>query len=356
MLKTIHSHVVFLAAGFAGFGHILNAADAPNAPVGFLTETIAGGGSVSSPKLSVLSPTLVAKSEWEGLITDVSANGTGPSTVSVAGSPWVADQFDGANGRFYVEIVSAENSGYLADISTTATSSVVTADNLAAVARVGDTIKIRKHVTLGDFLGETNAAGLQGSDDPTTADEVLIYKGATATSYFYYTGSPGYPAGWYDVDFTLAPGEAAKAVIAPGEGVVVKRKGGSPVAFRFSGTAKTRNTLLPIWGGLNVVGTASAKSLTLATSGLYTGDSGTGITASDDPSTADEVTLYTPSGEKTYFYFSGYPGYPAGWYDSDFALAPGEADGIAIPPGTALAISRKAGPAFYWAAPSPTTF
>lgn len=351
-----------VAAGVAALA-LPAIADEPNSPVGFVTRTLSGGGSPASPRISVIAPALTQPVVWEGRVVSISSNPTGPSVITVSGNPWTDNQFDGANGGHYVEGVSRTDSGASSDITTTAQgtapdgSSITTSANLGAFVAVGETIKIRRHVTLGSFLGISNEAGLLASDDPATADEVLIYQGAAAVSYFYYTGDPDFPAGWYDSEFNSAPGEAARTVIAPGQGVVVKRKVSSPLSFVSIGSAKVRDTRLPVLSGINVVGTTSAAPLTLAESGLHTGDSATGIAASDDPSTADEVTLYTPTGQLTYFYYSGDPDYPAGWYDSGFTLAPGEAGNAVIPLGSALVIHRKSGrPAFGWSQPAPAAF
>jgi uncharacterized protein (TIGR02597 family) len=311
----------------------------------------------------VISPALTQPVIWEGRVVSISSNPTGPSIITVSGNPWSDNQFNGANGRHYIEGVSRTDSGALSDITATTqgtapeNSSITTSDNLAAFVSVGETIKIRKHVTLGGFLGVSNEAGLLASDDPATADEVLIYQSATAISYFYYTGDLDFPAGWYDSEFNSAPGEAANVVIAPGQGVVIKRKAAGHVSFVTSGSAKVRDTRLPVVPGINVVGTTAAASLTLSASGLHTGNPVTGIAASDDPTTADEVTIYTPTGQLSYFYYSGDPDYPAGWYDSGFTLAPGEAENAVIPLGSAFVIHRKGGrPAFNWSQPAPAAF
>ncbi|MFD0893187.1 TIGR02597 family protein [Luteolibacter ambystomatis] len=348
-------------AAVAALAGPLHATELSNNPVGYLTVTLPGG-SQQSPRLSLISPTLVRPLSWQGTITAVSANTSGPTTFSVAGNPWTDGQFNGVNGSYYAEVVPRTGSGVVSDITGTTEgvapdgSSLTTFDNLAAFASVGDELRVRKHVTLGGFFGETNAAGLLASDDPSTADEVLVYDGGTFTSYFYYTGDEVFAAGWYDTNFTLAPGEAAKVVIAPNQGLVVKRRGTAPLSFRYTGAAKTGDTLLPVVNGSNVLGTVSSASLTLGTSGLHTGDASTGVNGGEDPSVADEIVLYTASGPVSYFYYTGAPDFPAGWYDSAFTLAPGEADNIRIEPGSSFVLKRKSGAPFNWTQPAPKVF
>lgn len=328
-------------------------------PVGFITLTAAGGGTVASPKLTLLSPTLMQPISWQGAITGVSTNTTGSTTITVSGVQWTTDQFNGAAGAYYLEIISTTtpgHSGVMGQITSTTAgttnSSLTTTENLFTFAAIGDTIRIRKDLTLADVFGATNSAGLLASSgDASTADEILLYNGAASVSYFYYTGSPGFPAGWYN-STTFDP--AGTVVLAPHQGVVIKKKTTGGVTFTSNGAVKTGNTLFPVVNGLNVLGTVSAQGLTLATSGLYTGDANTGVKpSSGDASTADELVLYPSGSPVSYFYYTGSPGFPAGWYNST-TFDP--ADAVSIAPGTAFVLNRKGGVAFNWTLPSPSSF
>jgi len=322
-------------------------------PVGFISLNIAGGGSVASPKLSLISATLTRPILYQGLITGIS--GTTITVSLTPAAPWAVGAFSGANGSHYVEIVSTavpSRSGTLSDIvSTPTTNTLVTSGDLSVnQAAVGDTVRVRKDVTIADLFGVTNSAGLLASDDASTADEIQVYNGSSSVSYFYYTGSEGFPAGWYNTS-TFEP--AGSNPIAPNEAVVVKRKAAGALSVTSVGSVKTGNTIFAVVGGLNVLGTASAKGLTLDTSGLKTGDNISGIKPSDDASTADEVTLYDGPTTASYFYYTGSEGFPAGWYN----VATFEGAGsVVIAPGTSFVVNRKGGPAFNWAVPSPISF
>ncbi len=322
-------------------------------PVGFITLTVQGGGSVTSPRLSLLSPTLARPILYEGTISAISG-----TTITVSGTPWAVGAYNGANGSHYVEIISTAvpaRSGTMSDIvSTPTTNTVVTSGDLSInQAAVGDTIRIRKDVTIADVFGANNSAGLLGSaEDATTADEVLIYNGASSESYFYYTGAPPeFPAGWYSSG-AFAP--ANNVPIAPNEAVVIKRKTAAPLSITSAGTVKTGNTIMAVVNGLNVLGTSSAAGITLATSGLRTGDDNTGVKAGEDGSSADEVILYSSGNPVSYFYFTGAPPeFPAGWYKTDDFS---NANNVAIAAGTAFVVKRKGGASFNWALPSPASF
>ena len=321
-------------------------------PVGFITLNVHGGGSVSTPKLSLLSPTLMRPILYQGVITNIST-----TTITVSGTPWAVGTFNGANGSHYVEIVSTAvpaRSGTMSEIVSTPTSNtIVTAGDLSVnQAAVGDTICIRKDVTIADVFGANNSAGLLGSaEDATTADEILIYNASTSASYFYFTGIEGFPAGWYSSgDFS----PANNVPIAPNEAVVIKRKAAGALAITSAGTVKTGNTVMAVVNGLNVLGTSSAAGITLANSGLMTGTDNTGVKAGEDGAVADEVILYTTGNPVSYFYFTGAPPeFPAGWYKTDDFS---NANNVSIAAGTAFVVKRKGGPSFNWALPSPTSF
>lgn len=335
-----------IAAVFAlGLARI-HGAEATTDPVGIIDISVAGG-TPASPKLSLISPTLTRPVLWQGTVTVVSG-----TTITVGAAPWTASQFNGVNGSHYVEIISATDgtkSGVLSDITATTAATITTADNLEipnVFVAIGDSIKIRKHVTIADVFGANNSAGLKTSNDATTADEVLVYNGSTPSVYWYYNGNDGGDAGWYDLSFNPSGGVA----IGPNDGVVVKRKEAGNRTFTVAGAVKTGNTLIPIQNGLNVLGTASAKGLTLATSGLVSGNAA--LKTSDDASTADEVIIYSPNSQATYWYYDGTQGGDPGWYDLLFAPS----GTVSIAPGSAFVVKRKGGAAFNWALPSPTSF
>lgn len=313
-------------------------------PVGFITLN-AGSAAAGTPKVSLISPTLVQPVEWQGAISTIAG-----TTITVAGTPWLAGQF-GTNGQYYVEVASGANAGAWTDIESSTTNSLVTQDDLSAFATGGanpSSIRIRKHSTLNSFLGATNSAGLQGGETLVDADEVVVYDGAAPSTYFYYTGN-AVPQGWVDGAFN----PRGNVVIAPHQGVVIKRKGTSPLSFVALGAVKTGNTYFPINSGINVLGTVAAKGLTLGTSGLFTGNPATGIQgSSSDQTGADEVVIYTSGTPTAYWYYTG-TGLPAGWYDSNYT----NATNVPIAPGSSLVIKRKApGGAFNWPVPSPTSF
>jgi hypothetical protein len=352
-----------IASVVLGGIHVVAQTTVATNPVGFITQSITPG-SVASPTLTLLSPTLTQPITYQGYISSLTS-----TTITVAGTSWTANQFgpDANSGspQYYVEVIdpnihdtNGNAGGALADITSNTATSVTIDANLTAFAPAADvtsgvvTVIIRPHVTLSTLFGATNTAGLTAGATPGTADEVLIYDGANSVSYFYFTGDQqGDPPGWYDSAFTLQAGNVS---IAPFEAVVIKRKSAGALTLTSVGTVKTGDTLFPVVNGLNVLGTVSAQGLTLATSGLFTGSSTTGVTAGATPATADEVIIYSGTTQTPYFYFTGdQQGDAPGWYDSAFTTTAGS---IPIAPGTAFVLKRKGGGSFNWALPSPSSF
>jgi hypothetical protein len=316
-------------------------------PVGFINITVQGG-TLSHPTTNLISPTLTNPIAFQGTIASISS--TAPYVISITGASFSGNQFNSPNGTYYAEVFSATNPGALSDITATGASSVTTVDNLSSFASVGDSVRIRQHVTINQFLGASNTYGLLGSDDSSTADSVLVYSGDAQTTYWYYTGTPGAmpsDAGWYDLNGT----SAGSVTIAPSEGVLIQRKGTGNVTITSTGTVKTGNTLFPIVHGFNFLGTLSAQGLTLASSGLQT----SGLVGSGDSSTSDLVLVFSGGNQTTYWYYTGTAGAvpsDAGWYD----LNGTSAASVSLAPGAAFIVNRVQGGALNWTLPAPTSF
>jgi uncharacterized protein (TIGR02597 family) len=349
------TRLALAVASIAGFNFTLHAAtEATTDPVGFITVKVKGGGTTTTPALSLISPTLFRPVEWQGPIASFTAG----TTINVSASPWTAGAYAEVGGkpRYFVEITTGTKAGAWSDIVSNTASALVTADALSTFATGSDTIRIRKHCTLADFLGTQNSAGLKSGVQVADADEVYIYDGGNGGApYWYYNGQQGGSAGWVDSNFD--PVDATQVAIAPNQGVVILHKASTALNFVTAGTVKTGNTYVVVSPGLNVVGTVAAQGLTLGTSGLFTGNANTGVKGGTELARADKVTVYdaaTPTGQETYWYYDGSQGGQAGWYDTDFETLRNSAP---INPGSSIVITRAANlPQFNWTVPSPSTF
>ncbi|XHR30063.1 MAG: hypothetical protein ACFUZC_05795 [Chthoniobacteraceae bacterium] len=327
---------VLLLASIPAIGHADT--EAFTEPVAILPIKV-NGGTVASPTLSAIAPTLVHPVSWRGPVAAVSG-----TVLSVAEGNWVAGDFSGTNGSFYLEIIDGSNAGRWSTITACGEDNITTSDDLSGLLSIGTTISIRKHVTVDDFLGAANTAGLQGSTSLYSADEVLIYNGSKATTCWYLNKTS--KAGWY----TASGSAAGSLVIAPNQGIIVKRKTASTVGFVTAGTVKTGQTALLIQPGVNVVGSISAQNMSLSSSGLYTGDVSTGVKGSTSMASADQLVIYGDSGQSTYWYLA-HPSNSSlsGWYNAK-AQSSGS---VSIAPGSAVVIQRLSSQSsFQWVVPA----
>ena len=297
-------------------------------PVGYITITL----NPSTSGYSAISPTLVNKTEFAGVVSASSA-----TTLSFSGTPLTAGAF--ASG-YWVEVTNGAGEGAWTNITGNTASEITVADNMTSfIANGTSAVKIRKHVTVSDFFGATNSAGLQPGGDAGTADEVFFIEpggNPAQTTEVFYDGT-----GWSDLDFNVA---ATKA-IEPGQGLILQRKTVTPKSFVFTGYVKTGKSMIQVAAGSNVVSIPSAVGYTLASSGLRgaSNSNGMGLASGGDAGAADEVFLFdaNPVGISHFF--------DASWNDIDFNAA----DAKPLKEGTAAYLIHKAPAASYnWIAPA----
>jgi len=306
-------------------------------PVGYITINVAGTAAATT--YSAIAPTLVNKVEFSGVVTAISGDG---KTLTVSGL--TANAF--ATG-FWVEVTNGTGEGAWTNVTGNTATTITTADSMTPFVTAGTTtIKVRQHVTIAQFFGATNTAGLQGGSDLGEADEIVFIgdRGVPAlnVSVFYDPTAPG----WFDGAF--APADTLP--IEPGVGVLIARKAHTSTSFVQVGHVKTGKSMTSVLQGPsaanpgeNVVGVRSAVGMTLAASNLYTGNPLTGVRSGDDLGSADEVIRFV-NGTPTPYFNDGVM-----WNDGLFQSA----DATVMPEGVGLYIIRKgtAGD-FVWTAPA----
>lgn len=324
-------------------------------PVGYITVNVEGAASLNT--FTAIAPTLVNKTEYQGVITSISA-----STIEVGGTPFTIGQFpatvistDGNPGveGFYVEIVSPEGGppaageGAWTNITGTPTqNSITVADDMTMFAAIGSTIKIRKHVTVGEWLKTPAETGLVGGSDPGTADSVSIISPGDPTLTLFFDSGAGY---WSDGDNYV---NHTNTPIEPGQGGLVSRtQAATDTSWTFDGTVKTGKTMVSVLTGNNVVAVPLAAGLTLGTSLLEDNTAPVGVdglNVGGDPGIAgDYYTVFDPNGlsvNTTYFYDDG-----SGYWSEDTNY--GDETTKALLGGSALYITRAGAP-FVWVAPA----
>lgn len=323
----------------------LEAASLPPAVAVSVSETFVGstraieGSRKGGGRLNFLSPQCVCPVVYAGRVTSVAGG-----QLTDAGASWAEDAFNGTNGSFYVEF----DSGMMADILDTfaSNSTLQVVGDVASIASAGDVFRVRRHLTVADYFGETNRAGLLAGTNSVDADNILIpVPESQETLTIFYCNEPGWE-GWRFEDRT----PAGDTVIFPERGMIVRRLGKTKLMVPQHGAVKSQPSLVPISPGYNLVGTLRARgNLRLVELNLYTGDPSTGLAAGIDAVTADNIQVVNPakSQTRTYFYSSA-PG-REGWFDDAWKPA----SKVVIPAGHPFYVVRKAPrAAFYWSVPT----
>jgi uncharacterized protein (TIGR02597 family) len=209
----------------------------------------------------------------------------------------------------------------------------------------GVTFEVRPYWTLATAF--PSGGGLTGGTSGTTADNVTVINpsNGVADAFFYSTTASQWRKGVTDNNNYLIP---------PGSGILISRKNsGAAVDIVITGEVlkgPVQQNVLPGTTAQKTTFVANPYPLvskTLATSGLYTGNSATGLVGGTSGTTADNLIIYDPiTGiAKSYFYNTTVSQWRTGVTDSS---------NVTIPDGSAVLITRKAGrPAFDWYIPQP---
>jgi uncharacterized protein (TIGR02597 family) len=309
-------------------------------PVGFITLNAAGNAGSGNPAFSFRGLGMTRAVEYQG-----SAESVGANSLIDNDATWADNQFNGANGAYLVEIVSGPGAGTTFDIqlTTAATKMLTLVQNLPGTVTAPVSFKIRKHWTLATVFGANNEGGLTGGD-VTTADRILVQNGAIYDAYYYQTSGVG-GIGWRKAGEPSV--DASGTVFVPEEGLILKRNQSASVNIVLMGAVKTGQTSVPVLTGSNTLGNVYAANMTLADSGLFTGDAATGI-AGGSVTSADQVLVWNGTTYDTYYYQTAGIG-GVGWRK---AGAPSlDSSAAVIPVGTSVILKRKTASGFNWIIP-----
>jgi len=313
-------------------------------PVGFITLNIAGTGGTSSTAISFKGLGLTRPVEYQGAAEAVTAN-----TVTDDQATWTDNQFNGANGAFYLEISSGPGAGTTYDITATSAANkrITLAQNLATGITASPaspvSFKIRRHWTIASVFGANNEGGLGAGQDASTADVIQLWNGVGYDGFYYQSGAAIGGVGWRSPSDVFA--NAGGRVIYPDDGLVIRRKQSGAAAVVLMGAVKTGQTSFPIQPGTNIVANACAAPVTLGSSGLQA----SGLAAGGDASAADLVLIWNGQGYEGYYYQSGSPIGGVGWRSGSDVFA--DASGTQIPVGAAVIIKRRLPNGFDWKLP-----
>src|SRR4029453_3594888 len=124
---------------------VLSETTATTDPVGFITINVQGTSAGASSALSFKGLSLTRGVEYQG-----SAETVGTNTLVDNEATWTDNQFNGANGSYFVEVTSGTNVGTTFDIQATSagTKTITLVQNLPAGSAAPLTFKVRKHWTI----------------------------------------------------------------------------------------------------------------------------------------------------------------------------------------------------------------
>ena len=317
-------------------------------PVGFITLPIAGASRSEARAFSCLGISLMNPVSYRGTITS-----SGNHSVTDANANWTADEFDGVNGNFFLEITSGRHAGLMVDIlATNVSGNTLTIDgDLSSLLTGSELYRIRKHRTLGDVFGENYESGLNGGASVSEADEVRLLNPVTQTFLTYYFKTGGFGGtGWRSA--TDAVTDASATTLYPDQGVLIVRKVRGDISLILAGVVKTGPTIVSVGANTNFIANIyPAGTMTVANSGLYVDNDSLGLAGGETASSADEVRFFNGHTFQDLFYKTdGFGG--TGWRNSTDAIA--DAGNTEVPPGSSIYIIRKNGrPAFNWRIPQP---
>jgi hypothetical protein len=296
------------------------------------------GSSGNGSKVSAFSQRVVLPMQYAGKLT-----GFLHASLTDSNAHWTNSQF-GTNGLLsYVEF----DNGWTVDVADTigADGNLALAGSLDGIVTVGDSYRIRPHMTVAGLFGPNNESGLKPGLNPSQADAILLQipQSQQTLTIFYFSNAVA--KGWYRADFS----PAANQVIYPEQGVLVRRTVPGDINLFTSGVIKSGATIVPVEPGFNIVGTLkSSSNLPLSALNLYTGDAGTGLASGFNLTDSDLLLTVQPDGStRSFFYFKS--SVYGGWLDAGF----NPADNTLINAGSAFFIRRKAsnGP-FFWTIPA----
>lgn len=314
--------------------------------VGFTTLPVRGKSGINNT-LSFISLNLSRAKAFSGIVGTKSLNGSGQTVISFNTPVFTANQFNTSTNKHFFQVKSGANDGLVSEIVGTATDSITLADNLDSVLDNGVTsFDVIPYWTLVTAL--PSGAGLKTGTSATVADTVTIIDpvSGSGNAYFYHSTANQWRRGSTD---------SSHVIIPPGSGLMVTRKDPSQVNVQIAGQVRTGPVQADIAAGPSsgvrqsfVANPFPLDSKTLAQSGLFTGNSSTGVVGGTSATTADNVIIVDPNtgAINTYFYNTSVNQWRRGSTDSS---------SVTIPDGAAVIISRKANRgAFEWYIPQPS--
>lgn len=328
------------------FAFVSQAQSVSSTPVGYVTLTINGDG------YTALSNPLENAVVYSGTASSISG-ATISSSFSMTSGEISTTDAEG-NSAYYVQLAD----GTILDITSNSESEITVAVDVSSLVSADDQITVKKYTTLSDLFGATNSAGLTSGGDASSSDLIFIMSSDGAGTYgsYYYQDDPfdGFFGGdgWRSLGSNST--DVANLIIAPDDGIIVKRDASSDLSVVVTGTVNTtqHNRTLP--QGFSLVSYPFPVATTLDDSGIYSETNG--YVSGGDANSSDIVYVLSPDGSYTSYYrqddpFDGFFG-GDGWR----ALGDNSTDvgSTSIPVGSSIII-KHTGSGLAWIDATPYT-
>ena len=228
------------------------------------------------------------------------------ATLRVNGTPVLATGFKG-----FVEVISGIYAGHRFEVESANTGEVLLKPSgprtLAGIPDLsGSRVVVCAHHTLGRIFPKEK---FYGSTNPATADQLQFFSndGTNAGQfqlYYLLDARPGNPT-WQWRAFLPGGGDQGSRVIAPGEGVFMKRPSSAANArILLTGQVRGNPFAQPLQEGVNLVSSPFPVPLTPRKRGML--DPASAFQASTNLNAADQFQVYQ-NGLFRVFYFLDHP-------------------------------------------------
>jgi len=312
--------------------------------VGYTTINVrAKSGSTAASTFAALN--VHRPAVFKGTVTGKSVDGSNRSVLNCPTGSLTAGALVVAGSKCYVRLTSGANAGQIGEIVSNTDSAITIAQNWDSIVDTTTTFEVRPYWTLATAF--PSGGGLTGGTSATVADNVTVINPATGVSdvFYYNTSNSQWRKG--NTDYSTQ-------IILPGSGLLISRKQASAASIVITGEVikgtVQQNILASTPTAVKSTFVANPYPLaskTLAQSGLYTGNSSTGVVGGTSATVADNVTIYDPASgvASVYYYNTSNNRWQKGNTDSS---------SVTIQDGSAILITRKANRStFDWYIPQP---
>ncbi len=254
--------------------------------------------------------------------------------LAVHGNPALASNFKG-----YVEVVSGLFAGRRFEIEGSGAGEIRLLPGEPLPDLTGSQIVVCAHHTMGGIFTKEL---FRGSTNPADADQLQLFvnDGVSAGQFqlFYLLDArPGNPTFQWR-GFLPGGGDQGSRVIAPGQGVFVKRPANSSSArLLFTGQIRGNPFFQTLQSGNNLVASPFPVTLSPRQRGLL--DPASGFVASTNVNLADQVQLYQNNNFRI-FYLLDHPTLPDMWREL-IPSSPNYNDSLIFSPVEAMFIRRN---------------